>query len=77
MAMNIPMEYKISGENDRLRKCILREVAAEVGVPPEIVKRPKKAAQYGSGIHKLLTKKVLKDSDYMEKLKNSFTFIDI
>ncbi len=60
IAMNIPMKYKIDGENDNLRKRILREVAAELGVPEEIVERPKKAAQYGSGIHKMLIKKVLK-----------------
>lgn len=77
MAMNIPMYYKISGPDDKLRKCILREVASQMGVPPEIVKRPKKAAQYGSGIHKILRKKVLKDQEYMEKLKKSFKFIDI
>jgi len=77
MAMNIPMQYKISGPDDRLRKCILREVASQLGVPPEIVKRPKKAAQYGSGIHKILKKKVLKDQEYMGKLKKSFKFIDI
>ncbi|WP_321421503.1 asparagine synthase (glutamine-hydrolyzing) [uncultured Methanobacterium sp.] len=77
MAMNIPMYYKINGPDDKLRKCILREVASQMGVPSEIVKRPKKAAQYGSGIHKILRKKVLKDSEYMEKLKKSFKFIDI
>lgn len=77
MAMDIPMKYKINGKDDQLRKCVLREVASEIGVPREIVNRPKKAAQYGSGIHKILTKKVLKDHEYMEKLKNSFTFIDI
>ncbi|BDZ71209.1 asparagine synthase C-terminal domain-containing protein [Methanobacterium petrolearium] len=77
MAMNIPMKYKINGQGDRLRKCILREVARDRGVNPEIVKRPKKAAQYGSGIHKILTRKVLKDPTYMENLKNSFKFIDI
>ena len=77
IAMNIPMYYKISGPEDRLRKCILREVAQQMGVPQEIVKRPKKAAQYGSGIHKILRKKVLKDQKYMGKLKKSFKFIDI
>ncbi|MGZ7050062.1 MAG: asparagine synthase C-terminal domain-containing protein, partial [Methanobacterium sp.] len=62
-AMNIPMKYKISGKEDNLRKCILREIGAELGLPQEIVKRPKKAAQYGSGIHKML-KKVLKEDEY-------------
>ncbi|MGZ7117781.1 MAG: asparagine synthase (glutamine-hydrolyzing) [Methanobacterium sp.] len=62
-AMNIPMKYKINGKEDNLRKCILREIGAELGLPQEIVKRPKKAAQYGSGIHKML-KKVLKEDEY-------------
>lgn len=62
-AINIPMKYKINGKTDKLRKCILREVGAELGIPTEIVNRPKKAAQYGSGIHKML-KKVLKEEQY-------------
>ena len=62
-AINIPMKYKINGKTDKLRKCILREVGAELGIPAEIVNRPKKAAQYGSGIHKML-KKVLKEEQY-------------
>jgi asparagine synthase (glutamine-hydrolysing) len=62
-AMNIPMKYKINGKKDKLRKCILREVGAELGIPLNIVNRPKKAAQYGSGIHKML-KKVLKEDKY-------------
>ncbi|MGF7119043.1 asparagine synthase (glutamine-hydrolyzing) [Methanobacterium oryzae] len=71
-AMNIPMKYKINGKDDNLRKCILREIGAELGVPEEIVKRPKKAAQYGSGIHKML-KKVLKEEKYND-LPNMFKF---
>ncbi|CDG65267.1 MAG: hypothetical protein PWQ15_901 [Methanobacterium sp.] len=77
MALNIPMYYKINGPEDKKRKCILREVARDLGVPPEIVNRPKKAAQYGSGIHKILRKKVLKDQIYMDNLKKTFKFIDI
>lgn len=77
MAMKIPMKEKISAPDDKMRKCILREVASELGVPPEIVKRPKKAAQYGSGIHNILRKRVLKDPEYIQQLKESFKFIDI
>jgi asparagine synthase (glutamine-hydrolysing) len=69
-ALNIPMKYKIKNKDDKLRKYILREVARELGVPPEIAYRPKKAAQYGSGIHQLLVKKVLKDDEYLQKLKS-------
>ena len=64
-AMDIPMKYKINGKEDNLRKCFLREIGAEIGVPEEIVKRPKKAAQYGSGINKML-KKVLKEDKYKD-----------
>lgn len=74
IAMDIPIKYKINAENDPLRKCILREVASDLGVPEEIVKRPKKAAQYGSGIHKMLVKKVLKDEAYMATL-NSLKYL--
>lgn len=70
IAMNIPMKYKIN-KDDTLRKCILREVGAELGVPEEIVKRPKKAAQYGSGIHKMLVKKVLKEESF-KNIQNKF-----
>lgn len=68
-AFKIPMQFKIESETDLLRKHILRQVALEMGVPEFIAQRPKKAAQYGSGIHKILTKKVLKDFDEIEFMK--------
>ena len=37
-------------------KPLLREMARSAGLPSEIVERPKKAFQYGSGIHRLLRK---------------------
>jgi asparagine synthase (glutamine-hydrolysing) len=74
-AMNIPMKYKINSNDDQLRKCILRELARDIGVPSEIAYRPKKAAQYGSGIHQLLVKKVLKDDEFLMDLKQSIKFI--
>jgi asparagine synthase (glutamine-hydrolysing) len=74
-AMNIPMMYKIRKNNDQLRKCILREVALDLDVPREIAYRPKKAAQYGSGIHQLLVKKVLKDDSFTNKVKKSVPHI--
>ena len=70
MAINIPIKYKIDNNNDSLRKCILRRVALESGIPKEIAFRPKKAAQYGSGIHKILVRKVLKDKIYMKTLNS-------
>ncbi|MDN5845656.1 MAG: asparagine synthase C-terminal domain-containing protein [Candidatus Nitrosocosmicus sp.] len=55
-AKTIPMEYKIKGQDDLLRKHILREVATRIGVPKEAALHPKKAIQYGSLIHKYLLK---------------------
>ncbi|PKL66618.1 MAG: asparagine synthase (glutamine-hydrolyzing) [Methanobacteriales archaeon HGW-Methanobacteriales-1] len=68
-AFRIPIKYKIQSESDKLRKHILREVAGEMGVPDFIENRPKKAAQYGSGVHKILIKKVLKDFDEVAFMK--------
>ena len=72
MALRVPMKYKLDSGEDNLRKCILREIAADIGVPSEIVRRPKKAAQYGSGIHKILVKKVLRDENYKNKLEECY-----
>ncbi|MCE5214826.1 MAG: asparagine synthase (glutamine-hydrolyzing) [Methanobacterium sp.] len=74
IAINIPMKYKINSENDPQRKCILREIAQELGVLEENVKRPKKAAQYGSGIDKML-RRVLKDDEYFKTLNPRYDFI--
>lgn len=68
-ALNIPIEYKIANENDKIRKNILREVARCLNIPEEFAYRPKKAAQYGTGIDKILRKKVLKEIDIEEILK--------
>ena len=68
-ALKVPIEYKLDNGKENLRKCILREIASDIGVPAEIVRRPKKAAQYGSGIHKILVKNVLKDENYKNKLE--------
>ena len=62
IAMNIPMKYKVNSVEDHLRKCILREVARDLGVLQYNVQRPKKAAQYGSGIDKML-RRVLKEEN--------------
>ena len=67
-ALKIPIKYKINSDEDLLRKRILRDIAIDIGVDKEIAERPKKAAQYGSGIHKILIKKVLKDIDLNKKI---------
>jgi len=55
-AKEIPLEYKIKGSNDMLRKHVIREIALNIGVPQESAYHPKKAIQYGSNIHKFVLK---------------------
>jgi asparagine synthase (glutamine-hydrolysing) len=49
---SIPLEHKIRGSDDMMRKHVLRTVALAIGVPEESAMKPKKALQYGSSIHK-------------------------
>lgn len=74
LALDCPANYKIKDSEDVLRKHILRDVARDFDLPDYICDRPKKAAQYGSGINKILKKKVLKGfgiEEFVESLKNS------
>ena len=61
-AQAIPIDQKIKGPDDMIRKHILREVAIALGVPEESAMKPKKALQYGSSIHKHF-KKVYRNYD--------------
>ena len=53
-ARDIPIDQKIRGSDDFIRKHILRESALLIGVPKDAAMKPKKAIQYGSLIHKKL-----------------------
>jgi asparagine synthase (glutamine-hydrolysing) len=55
-AKTIPLDQKIKGEDDNIRKHIIRRLAIEIGVPMESAMKPKKALQYGSLIHKYFIK---------------------
>jgi asparagine synthase (glutamine-hydrolysing) len=56
MMFAVPISERM---DDRLmKKGILREAAKVLGVPDMIVRRKKKAMQYGSGVHKMLMKRV-------------------
>lgn len=52
-AQSLDRSNHITGENN---KAVLREAASLLGLPPEIYRIPKKAAQYGSGVAKILSK---------------------
>jgi asparagine synthase (glutamine-hydrolysing) len=61
-AKAIPVNEKIEGPDDMMRKHILRQVALSIGVPVESAMKRKKALQYGSSIHKYF-KKIDNDRD--------------
>jgi asparagine synthase (glutamine-hydrolysing) len=47
----LPMDFKV---RDDERKAVLRRAAVVLGVPEEVAAAPKKAAQYSSGVQKLV-----------------------
>ncbi len=62
-AKSIPVDQKIRGADDMMRKHILRQAALLVGIPEESAMKPKKALQYGSLIHKhfIISKKAVRN----------------
>ncbi|MBR9676568.1 diphthine--ammonia ligase [Candidatus Woesearchaeota archaeon] len=70
-ALKIPSKYKIVREH---KKVILREVAQETfQIPKALAWRPKRAAQYGSGFDKAITKLAKKNGfKYKADYLNSF-----
>lgn len=60
IAMKIDPKLKISKTE---KKIILRKIAKELGLPKEVYERKKRAAQYGSGIQKII-KKISKEKGY-------------
>ncbi len=56
IASRIPIEFKVAGSDDELRKRVLRIVAKMYDLPDEIVNRKKKAVQFGSGVTKAIKK---------------------
>jgi len=55
-ASKIPVSFKIKAPDDEERKHIEREVAFQLRLPKHVARKPKKAFQYGSGIHKVIEK---------------------
>lgn len=51
-----PLSARLGTKDDK--KPLLRSIAAELGVPQDAIDRKKKAMQYGSGVHKILVKRI-------------------
>ncbi len=55
-ASSLPFSCKLVQDSDIvIRKRVLRLLAEYLGLPPEVVHAPKRALQYGSGAHRILT----------------------
>ncbi len=62
LAFQIPLEERMAERE--LKKGILREMGKLIGVPQSALLRRKKAAQYGSGVHRL----VMRNSEALNRL---------
>ena len=54
--LSIPLNQKLPDNRQDPRKKILRELAKNIGIQDKLANRPKKAAQYSSGVNKALVK---------------------
>ena len=71
-AVGLPLQLKIESPEDMLRKAVLRKVGENVGLPHFIVKKPKRAIQYTTGVNKtikrLAKQKGLSMKEYLQKM---------
>lgn len=67
-ALSVPINIKIVSGSDPLRKRVLRKFAEQIGLPPEVYLRPKKAIQYGTGVCKALRRIAKKSGLNMQEL---------
>ncbi|MCJ7633187.1 asparagine synthetase B [Candidatus Bathyarchaeota archaeon] len=74
--LNIPLELKVQGTSDKLRKRVLRRASEMMGMPKEIVDAEKNAAQYSSkslAVAKKLAKRESLDlHSYLQSIFNHF-----
>jgi asparagine synthase (glutamine-hydrolysing) len=73
-AVSLPVDVKIGKTLSSLRKLVLRKAAENMGLPPSIAEKPKRAVQYATGVNGALKKLAEKNkntvADYVNKLFN-------
>ncbi|MEM2968325.1 MAG: asparagine synthetase B [Candidatus Bathyarchaeia archaeon] len=71
-AVALPVELKFERKTDSLRKLVLRKAAENLGLPPSIAAKPKKAVQYSTGVNAVLKRKAMKQNitvaEYVRRL---------
>jgi asparagine synthase (glutamine-hydrolysing) len=70
-ATELPLELKIGRQYAGLRKLVLRRVAENLGLPQPVVRKPKRAIQYATGIDKTLKRLAKREGlplkEYLQK----------
>jgi asparagine synthase (glutamine-hydrolysing) len=71
-ALALPTELKFEMRAGSLRKLVLRKAAENMGLPVSMVKKPKKAVQYSTGVNRALKKLAKKQgitvAEYVNRL---------
>lgn len=71
-ALNLPTSLKIEHRLNGLRKIVLRKAAEDMGLPEPVVKKPKKAVQYTTGVDKAVKRLAKKSgmtvNEYLRKI---------
>lgn len=73
LSMDVPLEEKITGKDDELRKHAIRKLALDIGVPEISAMKPKKAFQYSSGVQKAM-RRLAKQKGFTKSKSNELGF---
>jgi len=71
-ALSLPINLKIDPEKADARKLVLRKTAENMGLAESIVRRPKKAVQYATGVNKTLKKLAKRQGSVKAFLQKEF-----
>ena len=70
LGLSIPAEHKLPSEPGMPRKLVLRRLAETLGFPEAVWARPKKAAQYSTGVQRALNRIAKRRGTNIEQLLN-------
>jgi asparagine synthase (glutamine-hydrolysing) len=70
-ALSLPLDLKLQPMQNTPRKLVLRQVGRNLGLPPSVTEKPKKAMQYATGVNRVLDRLAklskLSLTDYLNK----------
>ncbi len=70
--LSLPLDMKVTGPEDEMRKHVLRSAAKRLGLPPRVYGKRKRAIQHGTGVEKaiinLAQERKMKPQKFLESL---------